>query len=284
MTQSTDYLLWTLLRGLFVIYALIVGGVYLLQRKLQYFPNPQEVSSPLGSEYLDLKTVQLVSDDGTTTFSWYWPSPGPLTLVFFHGNGGNRGNRLSWIQEFHRRGYGVFILDYRGYGGSAGTPTENGFYQDGQAAIEWLRKNTHQQLIYFGESLGSGVAVEMAIRLPPAALIIQSGFSSAVDVAKKSYPYLPVSLIMKDRYESLKKIDGVTCPLLVIHGQDDSTIPFKLVTALYEAAPGPKDWFLVPKANHNDVASVGGQPYWDRIESFLLTLVITSPKSPLRAE
>ncbi len=269
MTQPAHSLIWRLLKGFLVIYAVIVGGVYLFQRKLQYFPDADPVPLPQGREYLGLQTVALVSEDGSKLFSWYWPGKRSLTLVYFHGNGGNRGDRLDWIRDFHRLGYGVFILDYRGYGGSQGVPTERGLYQDGQAALDWLREKTEQKLVYLGESLGSGVAVEMATRITPAALIIQSGFSSVVDVAQKSYPYLPVGLLMKDRYESLPKIRGVRCPLLFIHGDRDSTVPLSLGQALYDAAPEPKDWFLVPGASHSNVVDLGGQSYWKKIDDFL---------------
>jgi fermentation-respiration switch protein FrsA (DUF1100 family) len=269
MSGHTNSLLWSLLSGLLVVYAVIVGCVYLFQRKLQYFPDADPVPLPQGHQYLGLQTVELVSKDGIRLFCWYWPGERPLTLVYFHGNGGNRRDRLDWVRDFHRLGYGVFILDYRGYGGSGGTPTERGLYRDGQAALDWLREETDQQLVYFGESLGSGVAVEMATRTTPAAVIIQSGFSSAVDVGKHRYPFLPVSLLMKDHFDSLAKIKAVGCPLLFIHGERDLTVPLSSGQALYEAAPEPKEWLLVPGAGHNDVVGVGGQPYWKKIEDFL---------------
>ena len=269
MSLHAHSLLWRLLRTVLVFYAVIVGCVYFFQRKLEYFPDANRVPLPRGQEYLGLQAVELVTKDGVRLFSWYWPGKRPLTLVYFHGNGGNRRDRLDWVRDCHRLGYGVFILDYRGYGGSGGTPTEKGLYQDAQAALDWLRKETDQQLVYLGESLGSAVAVEMATRSTPAAVIIQSGFSSAVDVGKHRYPYLPVNLLMKDRFESLTKIKAVRCPLLVVHGEHDSTVPLSLGRALYEAAPEPKDWFLVPGAAHNDVVEVAGQAYWDRLEAFL---------------
>ena len=261
--------LWPLLKGLLVIYAVLVGTVYLLQRKLQYFPDADPVPLPRGQEFRGLQTVELVSEDGIRSLSWYWPGEKPLTLVYFGGNGGNRADRLDWARDFHRLGYGLLLLDYRGYGGNPGTPTETGLYRDAQAALDWLGRESDQKLAYFGESLGSGVAVEMATRVTPAGLIIQSGFSSAVDVGRSRYPFLPVGLLMKDRFDSLLKIRGVGCPLLAIHGDRDRTVPLPLGRALFEAAPEPKDWLPVPGAAHNDVSGVGGQSYWKKIDAFL---------------
>ena len=261
--------LWPLLKGLVVIYAVLVGSVYLLQRKLQYFPNADPVPLPRGQEFRGLQTVELVSEDGNRSLSWYWPGEKPLTLVYFGGNGGNRADRLDWARDFHRLAYGLLLLDYRGYGGNPGTPTETGLYRDAQAALDWLAKEPGRKLAYFGESLGSGVAVEMATRVTPAGLIIQSGFSSALDVGKSRYPFLPVSLLMTDRFDSLPKIRELGCPLLAIHGDRDRTVPLSLGRALFDAAPQPKEWLPVPGAAHNDVSGVGGQSYWKKIDAFL---------------
>lgn len=252
------------------IYLLVILAVTLLQRKLQYFPDPSPVPRPGGSVYRDLEEVTLVTDDGVQLHAWYWPGSRPLTLVIFHGNGGHRGDRLTWIEWFHTMGLGVFIPDYRGYGGSGGSPTEEGLYRDGEATVRWLREREAGKLVYFGESLGSGVAIEMARRHTPAAVVVQSGFSSAVDVARRAYPFLPVALLMKDRYEASKTVGQIGAPLLVIHGAADTIVPQQLGRALFEAAAEPKEWYLVPRAGHNDLPWVGGKDYLRRVEAFLL--------------
>ncbi len=261
--------LWPLLKGLVVIYVVLVGSVYLFQRKLQYFPNPDPVPLPRGEAFQGLREVTLPTEDGHRLQSWFWPGQKPLTLVYFPGNGGNRADRLDWARDFHRLGYGLLLLDYRGYGGNPGTPTETGLYRDAQAAVNWLNAEPDRKLAYLGESLGSGVAVEMATRAAPAGLIIQSGFSSAADVGQHRYPLLPVGLLMKDPFDSLPKIRGLSCPLLSIHGDRDRTVPLSLGRALFEAAPEPKEWLPVPGAAHNDVSGVGGQSYWMKIDDFL---------------
>lgn len=261
--------LWPLLKGLVVIYAVLVGAVYLFQRKLEYFPNADPVPLPRGPAYGGLQEVELYTEDGKRLTSWYWPGERPLTLAYFPGNGGNRADRLDWARDFHRLGYGLLLLDYRGYGGNPGTPTETGLYRDAQAAVDWLTRESGRKLAYLGESLGSGVAVEMATRAAPAGIIIQSGFSSAADVGQHRYPILPVGLLMKDPFDSMPKIKGLGCPLLAIHGDRDRTVPLSLGRALFDAAPQPKEWLTVPGAAHNDVSGVGGQSYWRKLDDFL---------------
>ena len=266
---SFSYSYWRLIRDLTVLYLALAGLVYLVQRKLQYFPDPASVPLPDNPKYRGIETVNLTTTDGLRLFAWYWPGRLTVTLVIFHGNAGHRGHRLDWIEDLHGLGYGIFSLDYRGYGGSEGSPTEEGFYRDGEAALRWLGQQGIRDLVYFGESLGCGVAVEMAKRQPPRVLILQSGFSSALDVARKAYPYLPVRLLMKDRFDSKQKMAKILCPVLFIHGGRDSIIPLKLGRALYEAANEPKTWFPIPEADHNDLPWVGGKTYLDAIQGFL---------------
>lgn len=271
--------LWPLLKGLLVIYVVLVGSVYLFQRNLQYFPNADPVPLPQAQAFRGLQEVELETEDGNRLLSWYWPGERPLTLVYFSGNGGNRADRLEWARDFHRLGHGLFLLEYRGYGGNPGTPTETGLYRDAQAALDWLARDPGRKLAYLGESLGSGVAVEMATRAAPAGLIIQSGFSSAAAVGQHRYPVLPVGLLMKDPFDSLPKIRGLRCPLLAIHGDRDRTVPLSLGRALFDAAPEPKEWLPVPGAAHNDVSGVGGESYWKKIDDFLNRVSGSGPVS-----
>jgi uncharacterized protein len=269
-TGFFDSFSWRLLRDLAIIYLTLVGLAFLFQRRLQYFPDSSPVTPPEGERFRNLQEVQLISADGVRLWAWHWPGRQAVaTLLVLHGNAGHRGHRLGWIEGLHGLGYGIFILDYRGYGGSAGAPTEEGLYQDAEAAVNWLKGQGKRQLVYTGESMGCGVAVELATRQPAAGLILQSGFSSAVDVAGKAYPYLPVRLLMKDKYDSASKMSKISCPVLVIHGERDSLIPTRLGRALYEAAREPKEWLAVPGAGHNDVPEVGGREYLRKIDEFL---------------
>ncbi|MAE70158.1 MAG: alpha/beta hydrolase, partial [Gemmatimonadetes bacterium] len=162
---------WRIIRSACLIYVTVAAIVYIFQRRLQYLPDSSDVPLPTVGRFEGLKEVELVTSDGVRVLGWYWPGTRPLTIVLFHGNAGHRGHRLDWMAGFHDRGFAAFLLDYRGYGGSGGSPTEEGLYLDATAAVEWLQEKSAGKLIYLGESIGCGVAVEMAVRKPPAALI-----------------------------------------------------------------------------------------------------------------
>jgi len=267
--RSALALVWRVLRSALAIYVLVTLLVYLFQRKLQYFPDGSLVPVPAGARYRGIEEVVLTAQDGVRLCSWYWPGTRPVDILILHGNGGHRGDRLDWLYELRSLGCGFFIVDYRGYGGSGGSPSEEGFYRDAEAARAWLAARAKGKVLYFGESIGSGVAVELARRHPPAALIIQSGFSSAVDVARRAYPYFPVNLLMKDRFESAKKMPEVKCPVLCIHGDKDTIVPMRLGRALFDAASEPKEWFEVPGADHNDLPWIDTEAYKARIDAFI---------------
>ena len=265
---------WMRLVGRWVVllgggYVVLCTVVYFLQRRMQYFPDRSELSLPGGSSFRGIEDVTFRSGDGVRLRGWYWPGERTATLVIFHGNAGHRGHRLDWMADLHRLGYGVFLFDYRGYGGSEGSPSEDGLYRDGDAAIDWLAGRGVNELVYVGESLGGGVALAMAVRRPPAALIVQSGFSSLVDVASSHYPYLPVNLLLKDRYDNTDKIGGLRCPLLVIHGERDNIVPTRFGKALHEKAPQPKELLLIRGVGHNDLLVHGSGEYYLAVERFL---------------
>ncbi len=244
-------------------YLAVVALVYLFQRKIQYFPAPEAPPPPEGAE-----DVRLEAADGTVLRAWHWP--GPFTVLVLHGNAGHRGHRLHIAQGLVAKGYGVFLLDYRGYGGSPGSPTEKGFLLDAEAAVRWLRARGVQKIAYYGESLGCGVAALLAAREPPAAIVFQSGADSLVEVGRKVYPWLPIGLLMKDRYDAAAAMHEVRCPVLSVHGEDDDLIPWARGRALFDAAHGPKEWWLVEGAGHNDVIDVvGPAAYFSRLDAFL---------------
>lgn len=268
---------WRFFRGLLLAYLGFVLLIYLVQRRLQYFPDPSPVARPAGEDLKPLEELNLVTADRVKISAWYWPGKRLDNVLMFHGNAGHRGHRLDWARGFHELGFGVFLLDYRGYGGSDGSPTEQGLYLDAQAALGWLRRKPGR-VIYLGESLGSGPAIELAIRQPPAAMILHAPLTSAVEVGRAAYPFLPVSLLLKDRYENDRKISKITSPVLIIHGERDSVIPFHLGRKLFDLASVPKDWLAVPQADHNNLAEIGGWLYWKTIQSFLEKALTEDPK------
>ncbi|MFI5402255.1 MAG: alpha/beta hydrolase [Planctomycetota bacterium] len=244
-------------------YVVVVLLVYFLQRKIQYFPDPEAPSLPAGAE-----DVRLEASDFTTLRAWHWP--GAVTVLILHGNAGHRGHRLHIADGFRAKGYGVFLLDYRGYGGSLGSPTEAGLLLDAEAAVRWLRARGATRLVYYGESLGCGVAAALAAREPPQAIVFQSGADSLVRVGAAVYPWLPIRWLMKDRFDAAAAMKDVRCPVLSIHGADDTLIAPERGRALFDAAPGPKEWWLVPGADHNDVIDEAGpSAFFARVDAWI---------------
>jgi len=224
-----------------------------LQAKLIYFPTRGYTSTPtqIGIDY---DSVILQTDDKVNITAWYVPHPNPrATIIFCHGNAGNNSDRLFDIKQFHRAGYNVFIFDYRGYGESEGTPSEIGTYLDAEAAWRYLieeKKESPERIILFGRSLGGAVAIELAMRHMPAALIVESSFASLEDVGRMHYPFLPVRLILSYRYDSIKKVPHLSCPKLFIHGLDDRLIPIEQGRKLFDASSNPK-MFMETPGEHN---------------------------------
>ncbi len=260
--------LWRLARALGAGYVALAALAYVFQRRLQYLPSRGPVPLPSGPRWEGLEEFRVQTADGLWILGWYWPG-GDVDLLIFHGNAGHRGHRLEWLEELHSLGFGLCMIDYRGYGGSEGSPTERGLYLDAEAALSWLRGRGAKKIVYMGESLGTAVAVELARRHPPSALILESGFSSARDVGQRAYPFLPVRALLKDGYDSIEKIGEVTAPILCIHGTRDSIAPMELARKLYESAPGPKEWYEVAGAGHNDLPWVGGRRYFETIRDFV---------------
>jgi fermentation-respiration switch protein FrsA (DUF1100 family) len=248
-------------------YLLILVSSYFFQRRLQYFPDRDDPPAPEGAE-----DVRLDAADGTALRAWYWPGSRAPTLLLLHGNAGHRGDRLHLADGFRARGFGVFLLDYRGYGGSGGAPTEEGLLLDAQAAVSWLRARGATRLAYYGESLGCGVTAALAARERPRGIIFQSGADSLVKVAQSSFPWLPVRLFMKDRYDAAARMREVSCPVFSVHGSNDTLIRPALGRALYDASPGRHEWWLVPGASHNDIPDVAGAAFFDRLGGFLSSL------------
>ena len=247
------------------IWLVVCAVAYFFQRRLQYFPDPSRVPVPA---LPGLEEVTLHTSDDVTLKAWYWPGSRPLTLLVFHGNAGHRGHRLDWIEGLHRGGWGVFLLDYRGYGGSGGSPSEAGFYKDADAAYTYL-KSHGKRIAVLGRSIGSGVALDLASRERVEAVVIDSGTLSMATVASRAYRILPISLLMTDRFDSAEKLARIRAPLLSIHGETDQIVPVDLGRALFEAFPGKKQWLPLPGRGHNDSR---GRVYYATIDAFLKAL------------
>src|SRR5262245_54657558 len=227
-----------------------------------YFPDGAPPVAP--SSYAMLEGVQEVSfttADGLTLVAWYAPGPANQpTVVMFHGNGGSlRGERYR-LKHFKDAGMGELLVAYRGYSGNAGTPNEQGLYADARAALDWLDQSgvASTSIVWYGISLGTGVATKMAAERDAAAVVLESPYTSTVDVAAHRFPIVPVTLLMEDRFESLARIRAITEPLLIMHGDADTVIPQHFGRELYEAANQPKEGFWPHGLGHNDIFDNGG--------------------------
>ena len=253
-----------------VILLVMSGGI--LERMFVYFPSREVRADPsqIGLSYTD---VRALTDDGIAVHGWFVPSPGARhTLLIFHGNAGNISHRLEWIRVLHDLGAHVMIVDYRGYGKSGGSPVEQGLYRDALAAYQWWateRAADRSKLILIGESLGVAVAVDLAARVRVDGIVLQSGFTTAWDMAKTILPLGFLQPLLGIQFDSEAKIRKVDCPKLVIHGNRDEIVPFALGRKLFESAPPPKEFYAVEGAGHNDLLEAAGPEYAMRLRRFL---------------
>lgn len=236
------------------VYSSILLFFYLSQRSFIYFPESQFLA-PSDVGIGDMQVVTLNTDDHLAIKAWYRAptQKDKPTLVYFHGNAGNISRRSFIITPFLQVGYGVLLITYRGYSDNPGNPSEEGFYRDGRAAIQFLL-NQHiplECIALYGESIGTGVAVQMATEYPVGALILQSPFTSLVDIGKLHYPFLPIKLLMKDQFNSIKKVDAIHAPTLILYGQKDRLIPPRFSVQLYEALTTEKEIHPIPNHGHN---------------------------------
>jgi fermentation-respiration switch protein FrsA (DUF1100 family) len=213
---------------------------------------------------LDFETVTLTAADGVKLDAWFIPAKGSrYTVLFCHGNAGNITHRLDSINIFNELGLNCLIFDYRGYGNSEGYPSEQGTYLDAQAAYEWLtqnRKIRSEHIIVFGRSLGASVAAKLASMYTTGGLVLESSFTSYIDIGRKFYPYMPVKWFAKYDYNTIQYVRKVSCPVMVIHSRNDEIVPFEFGLQLYEAAKEPKE-FVEIFGGHNDGFLVSGQIY-----------------------
>ena len=268
----------------------VVAGLVILwaiQRGLIYFPSG-DPGTPADAGLPDAETVAITTHDGLTLGGWFVPASAPAsgtTAVVFNGNGGNRASRAPLAAQLARRGIASLLFDYRGYGGNPGTPSEKGLAADARAAVRHVASRPDvdgDRIIYFGESLGSGVAVGLAVDRPPFALILRSPFTSLVDVGRLHYPFLPVSLVLRDRFPSLTRIARLESPLLVIATDKDDVVPTAQSERLYNAAASPKRLVIIEGAGHNDEDILAGPRVIAAIVEFLNGISERSPQSTQR--
>lgn len=239
-----------------VTYVSLMALMYGFQRKLMYLPDTN-IASPEQYGLKGFSEHMIASADGTQIQIWFRKAePTFPTILYFHGNASHLGDRAGIFSALASKGFGIVALSYRGYGKSAGSPSEEGLYEDARAAIEFLKTHASLgQIMLYGESLGTGIAVQMATEYDVAALALQAPYTSVAGRAAEMYFFLPVHLLIKDRFDSIHKIGKVKAPVLIFHGQNDAVIPVSHGKTLLEAANSPKQAFFMPGVEHNNFDS-----------------------------
>lgn len=236
------------------LYLAVSVWMYISQRQLMYFPVPERVD-PKDEGLANIEERHLRSGDGADIVAWYGKAkPGQPTLLYFHGNAGSLATRSERIRKYMNRGRGIYMMSYRGYSGSTGKPSEANNVADAKRAYDDLISLgvRPEDVIVYGESLGSGVAVQVGADRQISGLILDAPYTSMVELAASRYPWLPVRPMLRDRYESDSYISRVRCPLLIIHGERDETIPVAMGRAMFSAANEPKQLVTFPNAGHAD--------------------------------
>jgi len=264
------------LRGVLIVgamsYVIVLLYMYVQQRSLQYFPGRQGTAP----EVLGLSGVsehRVTTPDGETIVLWHAePQPGQPTILFFHGNGGEIADRHERMAFYQSQGVGALFVSYRGFGASTGSISEAGFMTDALTAYDFLRARgvAAEEIATVGESLGTGVAVQLAAQRPVAALVLEAPFTAAVDVAAEVYPWLPVRLLMKDKFISRDHIARVKAPLLIFHGDADGIIPVAQGRKLFALANEPKELVILAGEGH----AIGTPEVWARQVEFIRQRII----------
>lgn len=241
-----------------------------------FFPEPLIGATPQ-SVGLAFEDVYVTTSDGVRINGWYVPAAGStMTLLWFHGNAGNLSDRVHQLRVLHDRlGVNIFMIDYREYGRSEGEVSEAGTYLDAEASVAYLRHrpdSSGSRIVYYGQSLGSAVAVELARRAPPDGLILEAPMLSVREMARVVAPFLPVGALISTKYDSLSKIGAVHVPLLILHGDRDEVVPYAHGKRLFAAANEPKRFYTIAGSGHNDTYMAGGEEYATALREFLLSL------------
>jgi fermentation-respiration switch protein FrsA (DUF1100 family) len=245
--------------------------LFLMQSRLVYFPSKEIVCTPADIR-LQYEDITMKTSDGLNLNAWFVPAKSPTgTVLFCHGNGGNISYALDVAETLNKFNLNVLLFDYRGYGKSEGSPTENGTYADADTAYRWLIKDKNipeDSIIVIGRSLGAAIAANLAKNHNPRLLILESGFSSTADVAAKQYPIFPVRLLCRYKYKTADYVKDIKCPLLVVHSPDDEIVHYSNGIKIFNSAKEPKE-FLEIRGSHNEGYSDSGDTYTNGLKDFI---------------
>jgi len=240
----------------------VLGVLWALQRQLIYFPDATPVP-PAQDVIVGARDVTLHTADGFELGAWFVPAGGQvdtgLAVLVAPGNGGNRAGRAGFAEELSRRGMAVLLMDYRGYGGNPGSPSQDGLAADADAAARALTELGYPppRTVYFGESLGTGVVAALQGRSPPAGIVLRSPFTDLADVGAHHYPWMPVRALLRDRFPVVEHLATSDVPLTVIYGDRDSVVPTVLSARVADRAPSLTERLVIPDADHNDPVMFG---------------------------
>lgn len=240
-----------LLKAAIVFYVVVLIALFALQRYLMYLPN-RDIGAP-DAYGVEAEVLTLTTPDEVQLQAWYLPAAqGMPTILHLHGNAGNMSHRAETYRSYHDAGFGVLALEWRGYGKSTGSPSEEGFYTDARTALDYLHKQgiADNDIIIYGESIGTGAAVQMATEIDARALVLEAPFTSLWQRAAEIHWYVPAKYLVLDRYDNLSKIKQVHEPLLIFHHRGDLIIPYRHGKALYEAANQPKQMLSFDGMQH----------------------------------
>jgi fermentation-respiration switch protein FrsA (DUF1100 family) len=236
-----------------VVFALMLL-TSILQRSLMYQPATERIA-PASVGLSQAREEILTTVDGERLVAWFIPAqPGQRTIVYFHGNGGGLAQRADRMGRYAKAGFGMFMMSYRGYSGSTGLPSEPANISDALAAYDHVRAKgvAATDVVLYGESLGTGVATQVAAQRTSAGLVLDAPYTSIVDIASRRYPFLPVGWVITDRYETIDVIGRVTTPVLIVHGERDRIVPVTMGRAVFAAVTAPKKLITYPEAGHSD--------------------------------
>jgi len=244
--------LYITLSSLIIAYIVLIIFIYFYQRNLLYHPSENNYQND--KIQFNYDEIFIKVNDEIHLKSWIIKKDFKKlkTLVIFHGNAGHLSNRIYKLNELYKLDINILLISWRGFSGNKGSPTEKNLYQDAEASIQWLNEQgaNNNQIILYGESLGSGVAVEIGKENNFNSIILESPFTSIENSAKIYYPYLPVKLLLKDRYDSINKIKMINTPILIMHGKKDDVVPFSMGKELFEKANSPKHSYFTPDDDH----------------------------------
>ena len=236
-------------------YILLVIIVFFFQGNLLYHPSgDNDLKNSTISEPTEIEKVKVTTNDNIELVAWFYNKNVEKfkTILFFHGNAGSLENRTYKLNHFKDLNVNFLIIAWRGFSGNAGKPNEKALYEDAESAIKWLKMKgvKEKNIILYGESLGTGVVVEVAQNKNYAGIILESPFTSMVNIGKKYYPFFPVSLLLKDKFESYKKINNIFVPVLIMHGKVDKIVPYDMGKKMYELANEPKFFYAQEYGDH----------------------------------